>query len=107
MRVDVDLDLVALAHEGDRAAERRLGGDVCDHESVGCAGEAAVGDKGDRIAEALADRFNLPVEYFDPFRQVALEKAPAADINELAATVPAAFRLDYFPAREVLECIDI
>ena len=44
----------------------------------------------DGFAEALADRFNLPVEYFDPFRQVAVEKAQVMDLNELAATAAVA-----------------
>ena len=47
----------------------------------------------DGFAESLADRFNLPVEYFDPFRQVAFDKAPAMDINELAATAAVAVGL--------------
>ena len=55
MPVDVDDDLVAFLDDRDRAAERRLGRDVADHQAVGPAGEAAVGQQRDRIAEALAD----------------------------------------------------
>lgn len=47
----------------------------------------------DGFADALADRFSLPVEYFDPFRQVAFEKAPVVDVNELAATAAVAVGL--------------
>jgi type IV pilus assembly protein PilM len=47
----------------------------------------------DGFAEALAERFNLPVERFDPFRQVAFEKPPANGIGELAATAAVAVGL--------------
>jgi type IV pilus assembly protein PilM len=40
----------------------------------------------DGFAESLAERFNIPVEHFDPFRQVAFDKPPTADIGDLAAT---------------------
>ena len=55
MRVDVDDDRVALLDDRDRAAERGLGRDVADHQAVGPAGEPAVGQQRDRVAEALAD----------------------------------------------------
>ena len=41
--------------EGDRAAGRRLGRHVADHEAVRRAAEAAVGDEGHRAAEPLPD----------------------------------------------------
>lgn len=47
----------------------------------------------DGFAEALAERFSLPVEHFDPFRLVAFEKPPAADVAELAATAAVALGL--------------
>ena len=53
--LDVDRDLVAVAQRGDRAALDRLGGDVADHQPAGGAGEAAVGEQRDLLAEALAD----------------------------------------------------
>src|SRR4051812_11651609 len=53
--VDVDRDRVAVAHRGERPAARRLGRDVADHEPAGGAGEPAVGDERDRLAEAGAD----------------------------------------------------
>ena len=39
----------------DRAAARRLGRDVADHEAVRRAGEAPVGDQRDVLAEPCAD----------------------------------------------------
>ena len=47
----------------------------------------------DGFAEALAERFSLPVEYFDPFRQVAFDKPPAGGVGELAATAAVAVGL--------------
>ena len=52
---DVELDRVAVAHRRDRAAVRRLGRDVPGHQAVRRAGEAAVGEQRDRVAQALAD----------------------------------------------------
>src|SRR4051794_26318000 len=52
-RVDVDRDRVALAHGGDRAAVDGLGGDVAGHEPARSAGEAAVGEQRDAVAEPL------------------------------------------------------
>ena len=49
--VDVDRDVVALAHRGDRAAAHRLGGDVAGHEAVGGAAEAPVGEQGHVLAQ--------------------------------------------------------
>ena len=54
-RVGVDRHLLALAHDGQRAAADRLGGDVADHQPARRAGEAAVGDEHDGLAEAGAD----------------------------------------------------
>ena len=51
--VDVDRDRVAVADGRDRAAVDRLGGDVADHEAVRGAGEAAVGEQRDVVAEPL------------------------------------------------------
>ena len=50
----VNLDDVAILHEADGTANLRLGGDVSDHEAVGTAGEAAVGDERAVVAEAGA-----------------------------------------------------
>jgi type IV pilus assembly protein PilM len=47
----------------------------------------------DGFAEALADRFGVPVEHFDPFRQVAFDKPPAGGAGELAATAAVAVGL--------------
>jgi len=47
----------------------------------------------DGFAESLAERFGIPVEHFDPFRQVAFEKPPAGDVAELAATAAVAVGL--------------
>jgi len=47
----------------------------------------------DGFADALADRFGLAVEHFDPFRQVAFEKPPAENVAELAATAAVAVGL--------------
>src|SRR5260370_41474506 len=41
----VDRDLVAVAQQRDRAADRRLGADMADREAVRRAGEAAIGDQ--------------------------------------------------------------
>ena len=46
---------VAVAHDGDRPAARRLGRDVADHQAAGRAGEAPVGDERDGVAEPGAD----------------------------------------------------
>ena len=50
----VERDLVAVLHQGDRAADLGFGRDVADDEAVAAAGEAAVGDEGDVGAEAGA-----------------------------------------------------
>jgi type IV pilus assembly protein PilM len=47
----------------------------------------------DGFADALADRFGVDVEYFDPFRQVAFEKPPGENVAELAATAAVAVGL--------------
>jgi len=47
----------------------------------------------DGFADALADRFGVAVEHFDPFRQVAFEKPPAENVAELAATAAVAVGL--------------
>src|SRR5260221_13426403 len=49
----VDRDLVAVAQEGDRSADRRLRPDMTDAEAVRRAGEAAVGDQRHLLADAL------------------------------------------------------
>ena len=51
-RVEVEGDEVALPHVADRPALGRLGADVADAGAARPAGEAAVGDEGDRLAEA-------------------------------------------------------
>src|SRR6266851_1502771 len=50
----VDRDLVAVAQQRDRAADRRLRPDMADAEAVRRAGEAAVGDQRHPIADTLA-----------------------------------------------------
>jgi type IV pilus assembly protein PilM len=47
----------------------------------------------DGFAEALAERFAVPVEYFDPFRQIAFDTPPAGNLGELAATTAIAVGL--------------
>jgi type IV pilus assembly protein PilM len=47
----------------------------------------------DGFADALADRFGLPVESFDPFRLVAFDKPPAGGMGNLAATAAVAVGL--------------
>ncbi len=47
----------------------------------------------DDFAEALAERFDVPVEHFDPFRQVAFDKPPAGGVGDLAATAAVAVGL--------------
>ena len=51
---DVDGDDVAVPDGRDRAAARRLGRDVADHEAVRGAGEAPVGQQRDVLAQARA-----------------------------------------------------
>ncbi len=52
----VDGDLVALVDECNQAALVGFRGDMADHHAPGAAGEAAVGEESDRVAEALADQ---------------------------------------------------
>jgi len=47
----------------------------------------------DGFADALADRFGVAVEHFDPFRQVAFERPPTDNIAELEATAAVAVGL--------------
>jgi type IV pilus assembly protein PilM len=47
----------------------------------------------DGFAESLAERFGIPVEHFDPFRQVAFDKPPASGVGDLAATAAVAVGL--------------
>jgi hypothetical protein len=54
MRVNIDRDGVTLLHEGDRPTKRRFGGDVRDHETVGCTRESAIGNECNFVAEPLA-----------------------------------------------------
>ena len=46
--------IVAVVDGRDRAAARRLGRDVADHEAVSGAGEAPVGEQRDLLAQARA-----------------------------------------------------
>ena len=55
-RARVDDDAVAFVQQRDRAAARGFRRDVADHEAVGGAAEAAVGDQRDVVAEAAADQ---------------------------------------------------
>src|SRR5438067_1060138 len=50
----VDGHAVAVLEEGDGAAHPRLRGDVADDQAVRAAGEAAVGDEADALAQPLA-----------------------------------------------------
>src|SRR5438477_4207921 len=50
----VDLDLVAVAQQRDRPADRRLRADMADAEAASGAGEAAIGDERHLVAHALA-----------------------------------------------------
>ena len=50
----VDGDRVAVLDDGERAADEGFGRDVADDEAVAAAGETAVGDERDVLAEALA-----------------------------------------------------
>ena len=61
--LDVDDDGVAVADDGERAAVERLGRDVPDHQPVGGAGEAAVGDQRHLVAEPLADERRGDVQH--------------------------------------------
>src|SRR5262249_54099295 len=54
--VGVDGDRVAVLDEGNRPADPRLWSDVTDHQAVRPAGEAAVGDQPDALAESLPDQ---------------------------------------------------
>ncbi len=47
----------------------------------------------DGFPDALAERFTIPVELFDPFRQVAFDKPPAGGVGDLAATAAVAVGL--------------
>jgi type IV pilus assembly protein PilM len=47
----------------------------------------------DGFAESLKERFDIPVEHFDPFREVALDGPPANDLGELSATAGVAVGL--------------
>ena len=80
--VDVDGDLVALADRRDRAALGRLGGDVADHQAAGGAGEAAVGDHRDALAQALADDRRGHLEHLA--HAGAADRALVADHDDVA-----------------------
>jgi len=47
----------------------------------------------DGFADALAERFGVAVEHFDPFRQVAFETPPTDNLAELTATAAVAVGL--------------
>ena len=83
---DVDHDDVALAERSDRAALRRLRGDVPDHEAVGRPGEAAVGDERDRLRQPLADDRPGDVEH------LAHARAPVRPSYRITTTSSAAIR---------------
>ena len=55
---------VAIGDGGDRAAVRGFGRDVADHKAVRGAGEAAVGEQSDGIAETSADQRGGDGEHF-------------------------------------------
>jgi hypothetical protein len=52
---DVDKNGIAFLNDGDGSAVGSFGGDVGDHETVGGAAEASVGDEGDAFGEAGSD----------------------------------------------------
>ena len=52
--VGVDGDLIAVLEIGERAADPAFRGDVADDQAARAAGEAAVGDEADLLAESLA-----------------------------------------------------
>ena len=54
--VGIDRDHVAVLQERHRAADPRFRGDVADDQPVRAAGEPAVGDQADAVAQALTDR---------------------------------------------------
>ena len=47
----------------------------------------------DGFAESLAERFAIPVDYFNPFRQVAFDAPPPGGVGDLAATAAVAVGL--------------
>src|SRR4051812_38624352 len=51
--IGVDVDDVAIADEGNRAADRRLRSDMADAEATRCAREASIGDQSELVAHAL------------------------------------------------------
>ena len=60
----------------------RLGGDVADHQAAGRAGEAAVGDQRDALAEALADDRRRHLEHLP--HAGAAGRALVADDDDVA-----------------------
>src|SRR3989442_10700703 len=54
-RVYIDFDYVAVAEEGDQPTRHGFRGDVSDHQAVGCAREAPIGQQGNLLCEAPAD----------------------------------------------------
>ncbi len=54
--VEVDDDLVAVLDEGDRAAQRRFGADMADHQADRAAREAGIRHQADDDAALAAER---------------------------------------------------
>ncbi len=61
---NIEDDGVAVLYCSDGTATRGFGSDVASHETVRCAGESAVGEQRDGIAEALADERGGYREHF-------------------------------------------
>ena len=76
---DVDLDHVAVADVRERTAVDCLRGDVADHQPVRRAGEAAVGDEGDLVAEPLADERRGHVQHLAHSRSAGRPLVPDDD----------------------------
>lgn len=87
--VGVDGDGVAVADETDRATLLGLRRDVADEEAVAAAGEAAVGDKRDVLAEAVAHDGRAGLQHLR-HAGTALGTLVADDHNRLLALLESA-----------------
>src|SRR5438128_3472331 len=80
--VGVDGDRVAVLDKGDRPADPGLRGDVADHQAMGPAGEAAIGDQADALAESLSDQRRGDRQHLTHARPA--DRALAADDDHIA-----------------------
>ena len=78
---------------GERAAARRLGRDVADHQPARGAREAAVGDERDRLAEAGADDRRRDAEHLAHPRAARPAPRSGRRARRPAATAPRAHRV--------------